>query len=220
VKAAAGTARSLEARRDKGRERAGRSSRELVARLALQLHLVKEGVADAFGEVPVEVAIAIEPALSRSDSNEVDNVQWCAEVLNMYRGWAVRRHMQVTEIAGAADRKLPWLLVAGFGAHRILTRETGLHVFEEDDGEGTERFTARVKVVPVPLGGLSQDRLKSQLKASFAALSVPGTMVRRYRGAPSPLVRQIAGTPWRTGKLDAVMAGDFDLIGLVQSTAN
>ncbi|WP_404876384.1 hypothetical protein, partial [Klebsiella pneumoniae] len=77
-------------------------------------------------------------------------------------------------MAGAtADRKLPWLLVSGFGAHRILTPETGLHIFEEDDGEGTERFTARVKVVPAPLGDQSQDRLRSQLKAIFSALPAP-----------------------------------------------
>jgi ATP-dependent Clp protease ATP-binding subunit ClpC len=220
VKAAAGTARSLQARQAKGRERAGRSSRELVSRLALQAHLVKEGIADAFAQAPVEVAISVEPALTRADASDADAVQWCSEILDMYRNWAARRHMQVTELAGAAgDRRLPWLLVSGFGAHRVLTPETGLHVFEEDDGEGTERFTARVKIVPAPLGDLSQERLRSQLKASFAALPAPANVVRRYRNEPSPLVRQISGTPWRTGKLDAVMSGDFDLIGLMQTTA-
>ncbi|MDX2204010.1 MAG: AAA family ATPase [Hyphomicrobiaceae bacterium] len=218
VKAAAQTARSLQARREKGRERAGRSSRELIARTALQLHLVKEGIADVFAEAPVEVAIAVEPALARPAAGEAEGTQWAGEVLAMYRGWAARRNMQVTEVANAGERKLPWLLVSGFGAHRILTPETGLHVFEGDDGEGTERFAARVKVIPAPLGDLSQDRLKGQLSAGFAALAVPGSVVRRYRESPAPLVRQIAGTPWRSGKLEAVMAGDFDLIGLVQTS--
>ena len=37
------------------------------------------------------------------------------------------------------------------------------------------------------------------------------TVVRRYREHPSPLVRDsIRG--WRTGKLDRVLEGDFDLI--------
>mgnify|MGYP003495488364 CR=1 FL=1 len=40
------TADALRARLAKGAERSGRSSRELVARLALQLHLLKEGVRD------------------------------------------------------------------------------------------------------------------------------------------------------------------------------
>ena len=36
-------------------------------------------------------------------------------------------------------------------------------------------------------------------------------IVRRYRRDPSPLVRD-AARGWRTGRLDAVLAGDFDLI--------
>jgi ATP-dependent Clp protease ATP-binding subunit ClpC len=36
--------------------------------------------------------------------------------------------------------------------------------------------------------------------------------VRRYRSEPSPLVRSMNGS-WRTGRLDAVLRGDFDLIG-------
>jgi hypothetical protein len=35
--------------------------------------------------------------------------------------------------------------------------------------------------------------------------------VRRYRGEPAPLVRSGDGS-WRTGKLDAVLRGDFDLL--------
>jgi ATP-dependent Clp protease ATP-binding subunit ClpC len=35
--------------------------------------------------------------------------------------------------------------------------------------------------------------------------------VRRYRGTPSPLVRDsVRG--WRTGRLERVFAGDFDLV--------
>ncbi len=35
--------------------------------------------------------------------------------------------------------------------------------------------------------------------------------VRRYRRGPSPLVRDSARS-WRTGRLDRVLEGDFDLI--------
>jgi hypothetical protein len=48
----------------------------------------------------------------------------------MYRAWANIRHMQVAEVAGAGGRGLPLLLVSGFGAHRVLAEETGLHVLE------------------------------------------------------------------------------------------
>jgi ATP-dependent Clp protease ATP-binding subunit ClpC len=40
--------------------------------------------------------------------------------------------------------------------------------------------------------------------------------VRRYRSEPSPLVRNMNGS-WRTGKLDAVLRGDFDLIAASQA---
>jgi ATP-dependent Clp protease ATP-binding subunit ClpC len=39
--------------------------------------------------------------------------------------------------------------------------------------------------------------------------------VRRYRTHPSPLVRNFNAS-WRTGKLDAVLRGDFDLIAASQ----
>ena len=40
------------------------------------------------------------------------------------------------------------------------------------------------------------------------------TIVRRYREDPDMLVRD-ARKGWRSGKLDAVLAGDFDLIGML-----
>lgn len=218
VKAAAGTATSLQARQAKGSERVGKSSRELIQRLALQVYLVKEGIADVVAAAPIEVALLVEPALSRPGLGDDDGTAWCGRVLDMYRGWAKGRHMQVTEMANPTQRRLPWLLVSGFGAHRMLVEEMGLHVFEHADGGATDRTTARVRVVPVPLGDLTPDRLKSQIKARLDALPANLAIVRRYRDEPSPLVRQIAGTPWRSGKLDAVLAGNFDLVALTQRT--
>jgi ATP-dependent Clp protease ATP-binding subunit ClpC len=134
----------------------------------------------------------------------------------MYRAWARSRHMQVTEMASSSQRRLPWLLVSGFGAHRVLTQEMGLHVLEQDDGGATDRFTARVRVVAAPLGDAAPDRLKREIKTRLDALPATLAIVRRYREAPSPLVRQMTGAPWRSGKLDAVLAGNFDLIPLAQ----
>jgi ATP-dependent Clp protease ATP-binding subunit ClpC len=39
----------------------------------------------------------------------------------------------------------------------------------------------------------------------------PPTVVRRYRSEPSPLVRDSV-RDWRTGRLDRVLGGDFDVI--------
>jgi hypothetical protein len=45
----------------------------------------------------------------------------------------------------------------------------------------------------------------------FGAPSSGNSIVRRYREQPSPLVRDsVAG--WRTGRLDQVLGGEFDLM--------
>ena len=51
---------------------------------------------------------------------------------------------------------------------------------------------------------------------AFARGPQPHAVVRRYRREPSPLVRNMNGS-WRTGKLDAVLRGDFDLIAASQT---
>ncbi|HKZ96484.1 MAG TPA: AAA family ATPase [Hyphomicrobiaceae bacterium] len=211
VKAAASTAGSLRARLAKGQERAGRSSRELVSRLALQLHLIKEGIRDVFEGAPIEVALAVEAAFENRGDDQA-NQQWCSRLLGMYRAWAGNRHMQLEEIARDEARGLPLLLISGFGAHRLLAREVGLHVLElADDEKGPSRATARVRLAVAPLAEPVPDRLRAALIEALERAPQPHAVVRRYRSDPSPLVRNMSGS-WRTGRLDAVLRGDFDLI--------
>jgi ATP-dependent Clp protease ATP-binding subunit ClpC len=208
VKAAMATADALRGRLSKGAERSGRSSRELVGRLALQLHLLKEGVRDVHEQSPVEVALQIEPALERGEREATRD--WCARVLDMYRRWAHNRHMQLTELEGLPGG-LPLLVISGFGAHRTLAREAGLHVLEAGDGKGRGRATARVRLAATPLGDMPEGRLRALLLEALQTSAPPHAVVRRYRPEPSPLVRSMNGG-WRTGRLEAVLGGDFDLI--------
>ena len=83
-----------------------------------------------------------------------------------------------------------------------------------DDG-GPSRATARVRVAAAPLGELSPDRLRRALKEALDRAGVPSMVVRRYRGDPSPLVRDMTAG-WRSGRFDAVLGGDFDLIAAAQ----
>lgn len=216
VKTAAATADSLRTRLAKGTERTGKSSRELVGRLALQLHLVKEGIRDVLESAPIEVALVVEPAFERPGDSEATR-DWCAQVLGMYRAWASNRHMQLSEIASGSGRQLPWLLISGFGAHRLLSREIGLHVLElAGDEKGSGRAAARVRLAIAPLGDLPAEALRAALAEALARGPQPHAVVRRYRSEPSPLVRNMNGS-WRTGKLDAVLRGDFDLIAASQA---
>jgi ATP-dependent Clp protease ATP-binding subunit ClpC len=214
VGAATQTATGLRERLMRGSERSGSASRELVGRLALQLHLIKEGIKDALEGAPVEVAIMVEPVFEKAgDSQEVR--QWCVQLLDMYRGWADRRHMQSTELQ-IENRGEPVLLISGFGAHRLLVREVGLHVLEGDEEKGARRATARMRLAVAPLGDMSPERQKRLLAEAFEQTAPSGAIVRRYRSTPSPLVRNTNGS-WRTGRLDAVLRGDFDLIAASQS---
>ena len=125
----------------------------------------------------------------------------------MYRGWGDKRRMHVSELPGTKDN-MPVLLINGFGAHRVLAREAGLHVFEASEGEG--RLTARVRLAVVPLGDVPPAKAPRLIAKALDAAARSSTIVRRYRGEP-PLVRNADGR-WRTGRLDLVLGGDFDLL--------
>ncbi len=126
VKAAAATARSL---RTRLAERAGKGSRELVQRLALQLYVIKEGVADAVEGAPIEIVVQVEPTLERPSDKQAAKA-WADEVTGMYRAWAANRRMQLEEMPVDGARGTPMLRISGFGAHRLLSGEAGLHVLE------------------------------------------------------------------------------------------
>lgn len=219
VRAAAETVHSLKARLDKGTERAGKSSRELVSRIALQLHLVNEGIRDVRDGAAIEVALMVEPAFEKPADVEA-TAAWCRQMLDMYRGWGRRRHMQLTEMSADflnGNASLPLLLISGFGAHRVLALERGLHVLElADDDRGAARAMARVRVAIAPLGDLSASKLKQALRDALHRADQPNSVVRRYRSDAAPLVRDVVGG-WRSGRLDAVLRGDFDLIAASRS---
>jgi ATP-dependent Clp protease ATP-binding subunit ClpC len=214
VQAAAGTVHSLKTRLDKGTERAGKSSRELISRLALQLYLVNEGLQDVRDGAAIEVALMVEPAFDKP-SDAKATLAWCRQMLDMYRAWCRKRHMQLTEMPGDfvnGSGGLPLLLVSGFGAHRVLELERGLHLLElADDDKTPARATARVRVAVAPLGDLPAAKLKSALKDALLDGGQPNSVVRRYRDDAAPLVRDLVGG-WRSGRLEAVLGGDFDLI--------
>jgi ATP-dependent Clp protease ATP-binding subunit ClpC len=211
VKVAIDTAASLRARLGKGIDRTGKYSRALVGRLALQLYLVGQGIRDALESAPIEVALQVEPAFERKGDAQARR-HWCLELVAMYRKWAGNRHMQLQELACPDARQSPLLLISGFGAHRLLSEEVGLHVLEVgEDAKGFGRVAARVRLAVAPLGGVPADRLFALLVERIAMTSPPHAVVRRYRRSPAPLVRDM-NSSWRSGKLDAVLGGDFDLI--------
>ena len=207
VKAAMKTVESLRERLDKSRDARG-FSHEIMGRLARQIFVTGMGVEDALGDAPVETVLAVEPALE-SSGDAGDARAWCAQVLNMYRGWAAKRGMHVEDHSMGTDQ---FLTVSGFGAYRLLAEEAGLHVLEASEDDEGSRVIARVRVAAAPLGDLPAPSAAKTLRAVIDKAGLSNTVVRRYRGGASPLVRD-GKKAWRSGKFDAVLGGDFDVIG-------
>lgn len=211
VAEAARTAERLKRRLDASGAETARTSRELIARLALQLHLVQQGQADAMEDAAIDVLLIAEPVLD-AGADIAGSADWCRQIQQMYRQWAERRRMQIDEYLPPRGVGPAILRVSGFGAFRTLENEAGLHVLEDSAVEEGRRVVTRVRTAAGPW----QEPKSAEAYREFARLLSPGddasVIVRRYRSGASPLVRDIRGA-WRSGRLDAVLAGDFDLIG-------
>jgi len=213
VKSAVETANALRGRLERYIRSPGRYSAELSGRLALQLHLIREGIRDALENAPVELALIVEPVFDGAGDRQA-TLAWCNKLRSMYRAWAGKRRMQILEMPDAAkDKDTPILTVSGFGARRILSPESGLHVFETSEG-GAGRVTARVRLAVVPLGEVPAAKEQKLVAEALDEAPRPNTVVRRYREEP-PLVRD-AGGKWRTGRLDLVLGGEFDLLQAIE----
>jgi ATP-dependent Clp protease ATP-binding subunit ClpC len=68
-----------------------------------------------------------------------------------------------------------------------------------------------VDVAPLAAGD-PDTSLEQRARQARHQARTPNRVVRRYRRKPSPLVRDSVRA-WRTGRLDRVLAGDFDLLG-------
>jgi ATP-dependent Clp protease ATP-binding subunit ClpC len=186
-----------------------RYSETLVRRLALQLFLLEQAA------VAIERGESFDAFLAIESSREGGSRSFAQRLTGMYEAWAARRGMKLEVLERRDDRDgfAIRFSVSGFAAYSLLAPEAGLHVFEEPNEQGgMMRDRARVLVARQPARPASDDDdLASQARRAFASSSREAEVVRRYRERPSPLVRD-GVRPFRTGRLDAVLGGDFDLI--------
>src|SRR5690606_35262394 len=194
-----------------------RFPRELVRRLAQQLYLVGEASEGLAENRPRDAFVMVRA--SRSGEDAALNDAFARRVGEMYRAWAQRRrmHLQVLEeTAGDSEPYRLLLAVSGFGAYTILEPEAGYHVLEVPDDGHTRRARVLVRVAPQPdepppagRGGPREQALRAFARGKKD--DDGRVIVRRYREEPSPLVRDsVRG--WRTGRVDRVLGGDFDLM--------
>ncbi|HSB04100.1 MAG TPA: AAA family ATPase [Thermodesulfobacteriota bacterium] len=200
-----------------GRKTKDKYSIELVTRLAEQLYLLETAHEALIRGLPKDAFLRIETHGAAATPNETGQIIF-RNVCRMYQQWAAKRRMrlQVLEEVFNADSR-PHLFLAsvtGFGSFSILNSENGLHLFEvpKEDNKNFHRHSVRVSVVPQPnVPAQGQTALLEQARRCFSEFRPSETkVVRRYRDKPSPLVRDQDGN-WRTGRIDRVLNGDFDL---------
>jgi len=187
----------------------------LIENLAQQIYLLECALHDLDAQCAADVFLSIEPVASEGGPGRSDGA-WPLTLAAMYREWGRKRRMRVQVLREgtlAPEAQIAVFAIGGFGVHGILQREAGLHLMEtSDQHDNVQRTTARVRVAPQP----AQPRPQGQSELDFAlrclsAQAASTTVVRRYRREPSPLVRD-AAAGWRTGRLDQVLGGDFDLM--------
>lgn len=196
-------------------ERAARTSgraRDLHALIAGRLYVLDRALAGLAEGAPMDLFLRVRVAGEVSASVDPMLVELLSR---MYLDWAEHRGMHLELLASSDSEQL--LAVSGLGCAKILESEAGLHVLElveqrPDGDRQTNRLTALVEVAerpPSPHAG--SQPLLDLARAAFEHAAAPVTLVRRYRLKPDPLVRDsVRG--YRTGRIDRVLAGDFDLL--------
>lgn len=205
-----------------------RLPQELVGRLAEQLYLLEAASRGLAAGEPRDAFLLVEA--SREAGTDADSSdRFARRLAAMYRRWAERRRMRLKVLeerdggdrdeagdgAGAA-RYRALFAVSGYGAHTILGPEAGLHVLETPQDEKSfnrAKVLVRVAAQPDEPAGHAPGALLRQAARAFDDAERPAsapTVVRSYREEPSPLVRD-RQRGWRTGKLERVLGGDFDL---------
>ena len=120
-------------------------------------------------------------------------------VAAMYRGWAHERGMRLEVTEERAGRRFRF-------AATVTRLRRAAHA-----GARVRLPRARDPGRPRRLRPPPRARHGHAARTNGTAPAGRATIVRRYRERPTPLVRD-AVRGWRTGRLDAVLAGGFDLV--------
>ena len=207
LEAAFATAEKLGVRLERHARTARNGTGELAGLLALRLHVLDAAVTALDEGQAGDVFLSVRAAGMEDGAGAA----WADALAEMYAAWARRRGMRLERLAPAEHL----YAVSGLGAGVLLAGEAGLHVLEVPD-EGREdgradRVHAIVQVVAAPsISAVDAEPPVDRARSLLTELPTPENVVRRYREEPAPLVRDsVRG--YRTGRLDRVLAGDFDL---------
>lgn len=167
--------------------------RSLVARHAERLFLLEAAYPEITADDPVHDALLAIRPLNKGPKSDA----FARGLRDMYTAWATHRGMKL-EVIPPAHPEIFWLAnISGFGSFHILRSEAGSHHWLE--GRLGEVAATTVLVTP---GNQAPQPVPDQTPR----------VVRRYQELPTPLVRDKIAH-WRTGRLDLVLKGHFDILG-------
>jgi ATP-dependent Clp protease ATP-binding subunit ClpC len=177
------------------------------------LYVLDHALAGIAATAPTDIFVHLRPS-GADRSKGAESEPFAALLADMYVAWAGRCGMQAERVAAPAGEHV--LAISGLGCGEILAAESGLHVLEhvDEDRDGTriaDRDQVLVLVLPRharPESGA--DALAREVREALAAAEPSMVVVRRYRPGRAQLVRDSI-RHYRTGRLDRVLAGDFDL---------
>jgi ATP-dependent Clp protease ATP-binding subunit ClpC len=207
--AALDTAGKLGERLARRTGRNGRGSLELAELLARRLYVLDNALIGLADGAPTDVFLRIRPA---GEGQSPEGPAFAELLVAMYTAWAEQRGMRLTRLGTSDGEHL--FEVSGLGCGAILAPEAGLHLLElpsAREGSSGERAHVLVQVAPCEPGpALDRAALARRARETLERQPAAPSVVRRYRREPSLLVRD-AARGYRTGRLDRVLAGDFDL---------
>ena len=201
LEAATETSRRLAARVERSLAADGSVGGTLVQLLAGRLVVLDAAVRGLGVDDPYELYLEISASVPRATDTFHDRIS------EMYVGWSRRRGMTVETLGDSTSGHL--LHVSGLGCWRLLHEEAGLHVLEQSKERASNRETVRVNVAPRRPSSADDDRV-AEARRALASIAPSTVVVRRYREGTATLVRD-AVRGYRTGHLDRVLAGEFDL---------
>jgi ATP-dependent Clp protease ATP-binding subunit ClpC len=193
-------------------------SPKLVKQLAQQLYLISEAYETFEKKLPKDVFIKVE-AQFKMLKEILTGVDFFEQIIHMYRSWVSKRRMRLlvlTEQLDQEKREFQFLAaISGFGSYSILNSEEGLHVLELPKTKKTfHKYNVHVRICPQPENPAENQEalLKQAQQALLNSTGSTARIVRHYRFEPSPLIRDVV-KKWRTGRIEKVLEGDFDLMG-------
>jgi ATP-dependent Clp protease ATP-binding subunit ClpC len=151
----------------------------------------------------------------KDEDDDEQAAEFWKRITLMYVQWAKNRKMKHRVVyQNMSDECFEFIMVVeGFAAYQVLEKEKGVHVWEEGTREGKyERIKLRADVRVFPEELAAKDSKEEMIKKLFdAPASDVNKITRKYRSKPSPLVSDNVSR-WRSGRLDKISAGDFDLV--------